>query len=709
MGQEKQVAQEAQQAPAKQHENGAQRADADLAQVQARMAKLRREVEYHSRKYYVEDAPEISDYDYDKLFYELKWLEEQYPQFDDPASPTRRVGGAALDQFEKVTHTVHMDSLQDVFSEAELRQAVAKIDEAIDNAGGEHVYSVEVKIDGLSVSLEYRDGVFVRGSTRGDGIVGEDVTENLKTIRSVPLTLHDAPPYLEVRGEVYMSHRSFEALNRRQEEAGKPLFANPRNAAAGSLRQLDSRVTAARGLDIFVFNVQAVQGLTFTSHIESLEALQRMGFVTLPHPVRCKTADEIMAQVLRIGQARDTLSFDIDGAVVKVDTLALRPLIGENAATPKWAFAYKFPPEVKETVLEDITVQIGRTGVLTPNAVLRPVRLAGTTVSRATLHNIDYIRRLDIRVGDTVRVQKAGDIIPEIVGVCKEKRAAGAVEYQMPTVCPCCGEPVQRDEEAAVRCTNGACPAQLLRSLEHFVSRDAMNIDGLGVSILQKLKDEGLVHDPADLYTLGKEQLQDLERMGEKSAQNLVSAIARSKTAGLDRVIFALGIRQVGQKMAKNLAQRFGTMEMLMAADEETLCTVQDVGEITARNICSYFSHPQSRALIRRLADTGVKMTMEIQQTGQALAGKRFVLTGTLPTLGRREATAMIEAQGGKVSSSVSKNTSYVVAGADAGSKLARAQELQVPILDEAMLLRMIGAADFEKHDTDTAEDESTK
>lgn len=662
-----------------------------LDEIRERIRALRNSLEYHSRKYYIEDDPQISDYAYDQMFYELKGLEQAYPQFDDPASPTRRVGGAALDKFEKVTHAVRMGSLQDVFSQEELLRFAEQIDRAVYDAGGTPAYSVEYKIDGLSVSLEYENGVFVRGSTRGDGLVGEDVTENLKTVRSVPLTLENAPPYLEVRGEVYMSHRSFEKLNERQTQMEKSTFANPRNAAAGSLRQLDSRITAQRELDIFVFNVQRVTGMTFSTHLESLSALEKMGFTVLPGAALCTTGEQILERIEQIGQARATLPFDIDGVVVKLNDLALREAVGENTATPKWAFAYKFPPEVKETVLEDITVQIGRTGVLTPNAVLRPVQLAGTTVSRATLHNIDFIHSRDIRIGDTVLVQKAGDIIPEVVRICPDKRPPDTHVYQMPATCPCCGEPVSRDEEAAVRCTNNACPAQLLRALEHFVSRDAMNIDGMGGAILKALKDRGLVQDPADLYALNRDEIAQIEGLGEKSADNLIAAAERSKQAGLDHLIFALGIRQVGQKMAKNLARRFGSMEALMAADRDTLCAVDDVGEITADNILTYFSHPQSRALIEKLRAAGVKMTYESEGTGQLLAGLTFVLTGTLPTLKRSEAAALIEAQGGKVSSSVSGKTSYVVAGEDAGSKLTRAQSLSVPIIDEETLLQMLG------------------
>lgn len=666
-------------------------------EVGERIAALRKQLDYYARKYYVDDDPQISDAEYDRMFYELKALEEEHPEFDDPASPTKRVGGAALEKFEKVTHDVQMGSLTDVFSFDELRAFLTRTEEALAAAGKRPAYSVECKIDGLSVSLEYRDGRLVRGSTRGDGFVGENVTENIRTIRSVPLfDGHPELPYLEVRGEVFLPRDSFEELNREREENEEPLFANPRNAAAGSLRQLDSKITAKRKLDIFIFNVQASEGIAFDTHMGSLDFLADAGFHVIPFRKRLTDAEDIIAQIEEIGRMRAELPFDIDGVVIKLDDLADRTLLGETASTPRWAVAYKFPPEIKETKLLDIVVQVGRTGVLTPNAVLSPVRLAGTSVSRATLHNIDFIRERDIRIGDAVLVQKAGDIIPEVLRVNPDKRTGGEVPYVMPAYCPSCGEPVIRDEEeAATRCTNALCPAQLLRSLAHFVSRDAMNIDGLGIQVLRQLRDAGLLHSAADLYDLRAEQLEPLDRMGKKSAENLINAVERSKTAGLDRVIYALGIRQVGQKAAQVLARRFGDMESLSHADEEALCAVDDIGGITAENIVNFFAHPQTETLIGRLRAAGVDMTYHTEEAaGTALAGKTFVLTGTLPTLSREQATALIEANGGEVKSSVSKKTSYVLAGADPGSKLTKAQALGVPVLSEEQLYEMIG------HDT---------
>ncbi len=656
-----------------------------MSEIQNEIAELRRKLAYHSRKYYVEDAPEISDAVYDQMFRRLLELEEQFPEYDDPNSPTKRVGGVALDKFEKVVHTVPMGSLQDVFSEEELRAFLNRTNEWFAGAGMSPMYSVECKIDGLSVSLEYRNGVFVRGSTRGDGIVGEDVTENLKTIHSLPLSLKTpAPPaFLEVRGEVYMGHDAFAALNRRREENEESLFANPRNAAAGSLRQLDSRIAAKRRLDLFVFNIQASEGLRFSSHSEGLDYLEAMGFPTVPFRKRLSGTDDILAHIQKIGDERITLPYDIDGAVIKVDSLSARSEIGETSSTPKWAAAYKYPPEIRETKLLDITVQVGRTGVLTPNAVLEPVKLAGSTVSRATLHNIDYIRERDIRLGDTVLVQKAGDIIPEVVSVKKERRDGSEKEYSLPALCPSCGEPVMRDEEAATRCTNGACPAQLLRHLAHFASRDAMNIDGLGISILRLLRENGLVQNPADLYRLRAEQLVPLERMGEKSAANLIRSIENSKNAGLDRLIYALGIRQVGQKAAATLAQEYGSMERLSEAKAEDLCRIFDIGEITASHIVQYFSHPQSIALIKDLRELGVSMTYQGKQTGNTLENLTFVLTGALSGITRDEMTALIIENGGKVSASVSKKTNYVIAGADAGSKLVKAQTLGIPVISQ--------------------------
>ena len=653
-----------------------------------RIDELRELLAHHSFLYYVEDAPQISDYEYDKLFYELVALEEKYPEFDSPTSPTKRVGGKALDKFEKVTHAVKMGSLADVFSYDEVRDFVAKTNEKLGKAT---VFSVEPKIDGLSVSLVYENGMFSLGSTRGDGTVGENVSENLKTVRTIPMKTKDALPHLEVRGEVYMPREAFAALNEKREAEGEQLFANPRNAAAGSLRQLDSKVTASRRLDIFVFNVQAAEGIEFSSHIESLEYLKSQGFHIIDGIRRASSAGEIISAIEEIGAARDNLPYDIDGVVIKADSLAERKLLGENISTPKWAIAYKFPPEQKQTKLTDIIIQVGRTGVLTPNARLEPVRLAGTVVSRATLHNIDFIRERDIRIGDTVTLQKAGDIIPEIICVDKSKRNGSEVPYEMPTLCPSCGEPVIRDDEAATRCTNASCPAQLERHITHFASRDAMNIDGMGPAVVRLLIASGLIHDVADIYSLSAGEIEGLDRMGKKSAENLIAAIERSKSAGLDKLIYALGIRQVGEKAAKSLAEAFPDIELLFSASEEQISAIYDFGDISAHYIVNFFAHPQTRTLVDELKSRGVKTTYEVQKRGNIFEGMTFVLTGTLPTMKRDEASRLIEENGGKVSSSVSAKTSMVLAGEDAGSKLTKAQSLGVRIISEEELLAMLG------------------
>ena len=660
----------------------------------ARMKHLAAEITKNSRLYYDLDAPVISDYDYDMMFKELKELEEKYPSLADPNSPTKRVGGEAATGFEPVTHTVPLGSLSDVFDFDEVRAFVERT-KAFDAECG---YSVECKIDGLSVALRDENGVLVRGATRGDGRVGENVTGNLRTVRSIPLTLNTEKlagmdtSVVEVRGEVYMPHSSFERLNAEREKRGEALFANPRNAAAGTLRQLDPKVCASRGLDIFVFNYQTGT-LDFKEHDESLLALEKLGFRIIPYLKVVKTADEVISQIEEIGKMRGTLPFDIDGVVIKVNDLALRRTIGENSATPKWAVAYKFPPEEKETKLTDIVIQVGRTGILTPNAVLEPVKLAGTTVSRATLHNLDFIRERDIMIGDTVVLRKAGDIIPEVVRAVPEKRDGTQAPFEMPERCPSCGEPVELDEESegsAYYCTNSDCPAQIMRNLIHFASKGAMDIDGLGPALLEKLHESGLVKSIADIYSLTAEQLAGLERMGEKSAAKLISSIEKSKSAGLARLLSALGIRQVGDKAAAVIAARFGDIEELFKATPETLCEIDDVGEITAENIVSFFSHPQTRRMIDRLKDAGVVMTAEKAAAGDdRFAGMTFVLTGTLPDMTRAEASALITSQGGKVSGSVSKKTSHVVAGAEAGSKLAKAESLGVPVIDEAELLRM--------------------
>jgi len=662
----------------------------DMNALRARAEQLRKELEYHSKQYYVYDTPVISDYEYDKLYYELVHLEEDYPELDDPASPTHRVGGKALDKFEKVTHTARMDSLSDVFSYDELGDFIHRVHEVLPDAP----FSVEPKIDGLSVSLRYVGGVLTQGATRGDGITGEDVTSNIKTIFDIPLTLPE-PLDLVVRGEVYMPRAVFERLNAKREAEGTALLANPRNAAAGSLRQLDPNITAQRALSIFVFNFQEgslyLDGHAPETHTETLNRLAELGFTTLQETTVCTTHSDIVAHIESLGAKRDDLAYDIDGVVIKLDRLADRVRMGEGTNTPKWAVAYKFPPEQKITKLESVTVAVGRTGVLTPTANLAPVRLAGTTVSRATLHNLDFIRERDIHLGDYVTVQKAGDIIPEVVCAHPEKRDGTEIPFEMPTVCPSCGEPVFREEgEAAVRCTNAACPAQLSRGIEHFASKDAMDIDGLGPQIVEALIRADLIRDPADLYTLKAEQVANLERMGEKSAQNLIAAIEKSKGAGLERLLFALGIRNIGAVAAAALAARFGTLEATMEATVEDLCAIPDFGEITALCVVNFFSHEQNRALCRRLTEAGLVTKSTAAPTSDRYAGKTFVLTGTLPTMSRDEASALIKAQGGKVSGSVSKKTDYVVAGEAAGSKLTKANELGVTVIDEATLLEML-------------------
>ena len=658
--------------------------------IKNRIKKLRAELAYHSERYYVYDAPEISDYEYDMMFAELKALEEEHPELYDPASPTQRVGGKALDKFEKVTHTSRMDSLADVFSFEETEDFCRRMEQEISSPS----YSVEPKIDGLSVSLAYENGVFVRGATRGDGVVGEDVTQNLRTVFSIPLTLPE-PLTLTVRGEVYMPRATFEKINAKREAEGMALMANPRNAAAGSLRQLDPNITAERRLDIFVFNFQGgslyADGHAPSSHTETLDRLSKLGFKVLELRTVAKEPQEVLAHIEKIGRARDTLAYDIDGVVIKIDSLEQRRRIGEGTSTPRWAVAYKFPPEEKETVLQDITVAVGRTGVLTPTALLSPVRLAGTTVSRATLHNLDFIRQRDIMLGDTVIVRKAGDIIPEVVSAVVGKRSGEERAFMMPTHCPSCGEPVFRDEdEAALRCTNTACPAQLSRGIEHFASKNAMNIDGMGPQIVELLLKNGLISDAADLYSLRAEQLEGLERMGKKSAENIVSAIEASKSAGLERLVYALGIRNVGEVAASALAARYGTLDALMQASAEELCEIPDFGAITAQCVVNFFSHPQNRELCRRLSEAGVLTKATAAPAETLLEGLTFVLTGTLPTMSRDEASALIKAKGGKVSSSVSKKTSYVVAGDAAGGKLTKARELGVTVIDEKELMEML-------------------
>ena len=649
---------------------------------------LRQELEQANYEYYVLDNPTMSDYDFDHKLRRLEELEAAHPELVSPDSPTQRVGGKVADGFAEVTHRVPLESLQDVFSLEELGEFDQRVRETLSD-GVE--YDVEPKVDGLSVALEYENGVFVRGATRGDGLVGEDVTENLKTIRSIPLRLPESLPALIVRGEVFMPRQVFEELNAEAELQGKPLFANPRNAAAGSLRQHDPRIAARRKLDILVFNVQWADGRTFTTHSESLDYLEHQHFKVIPHE-SCSDLAGVGAVIRRMGDEREKFSFDIDGAVVKVNNLSDRNRLGSTAKFPRWAAAFKYPPEQKESVVEDIVVQVGRTGVLTPKAVVKPVRLAGTTVTNATLHNQDFITEKDIRIGDTVLVQKAGEIIPEIVSVILDKRPEGTQPYFLPKSCPVCGAPVKRDEDGAhIRCTGAECPAQRLRHLVHFASRDAMDIEHLGPAVVEALVGAGLVNGPGDLYHLKKENVEQLDRMGKKSAENLMAAIEKSKSAGLGRLLFAFGIRQVGQKAGKVLAARFGDLDALMAADAETLTAVPDIGAITAQSLLEWFESPQSRHLIETLREAGVSFQSTETQAGEKLAGKIFVLTGTLEHLGRKEATELIEAQGGKVSGSVSKKTSYVVAGEAAGSKLQKAMELGIAVLTEQELLSMLG------------------
>lgn len=651
----------------------------DEQTAKARIAALTAQIRYHNRKYYVEDAPEIDDYAYDQLYRELERLEAQYPALRAPDSPTAQVGGPALEKFAKVRHEVPMESLHDSFSEEEMRAFDHRVRELYPDAA----YVVEPKFDGLSVSLEYRDGVFTRGSTRGDGAVGEDVTENLATIRTVPKRLQGAPPYLEVRGEVYMSHDSFFQLCARQELAGEKPFKNPRNAAAGSLRQKDSGVTKSRNLDIFVFNVQQATGVDLERHDQSLAYLTSLGFTVTPFYKLCHSMDQALEEIRRIGDLRGSLDYSIDGAVVKVNDFAQRRALGSTAKFPKWAEAYKYPPEEKRSTLLRVEVQVGRTGVLTPTGVFEPVQLAGTTVSRATLHNQDFIDEKGIRVGDIVTLRKAGEIIPEVVSVVKH--APGAVPYRLPDSCPSCGSPVVREEgEAALRCTNADCPAQLLRHLIHFTSRDAMDIDGCGPAVLEQLVKEGFVHSPADLYGLTLAQVSGLERMAEKSGQNLLDAIARSKHNDLARLLFALGIPHIGQKAGKLLAARFGTMAAIFDAEEEQIAAIDGFGGVMAQAVREFFDLPATARLIGRLRDAGVNLQSTVQVQDTRFAGKSFVLTGTLPSLSRAEAGALIEKYGGRVSASVSKKTSYVLAGEQAGSKLDKARKLGVPVLSQA-------------------------
>ncbi len=650
------------------------------------MKQLRETLNAHGYRYYVLDDPQISDYEYDHMLRRLEDLEREHPEEITPDSPTQRVGGPTLSEFAPVEHPVPLESLQDVFNGGEVEEFLERVAGTFPDAE----YSVEPKVDGLSVALEYRDGVFVRGATRGDGRVGEDVTENLRTIRSIPMTLPEKLPRLIVRGEVYMARSVFEEINARRELEGKPLMANPRNAAAGSLRQLDPKVAAQRRLDIAVFNLQLAEGRTFASHTETLDYLKDQHFKVISGR-RLRRLPEILEEIERLNDTRMERPFDMDGAVIKLNSLADREVLGSTAKCPKWAIAYKYPPEKKPAKVLDIVVQVGRTGVLTPKAVLSPVRLAGTTVTNATLHNQDYITQKDIRIGDTVIVQKAGEIIPEVVEVVPGERPDTAQPYFLPDTCPVCGAPVTRDPDgAAVRCTGAECPAQLLRNLTHFASRNAMDIDGLGPAVMNQLIESGLVKTAADLYGLRAEEIAQLDRMGAKSAQNAVEAIAKSRENDLWRLLFALGIRQVGEKAAKVLAARFGSFDALANASEEELTAIDDVGPITARYLREWLESPQSKDLIARLKVAGVNMESRTKPVDSRFAGQTFVLTGALTHFTRDEAAEMIEQRGGKAAGSVSKKTTCVVAGENAGSKLKKAQELQIPVLTEEEFLALL-------------------
>ena len=657
----------------------------DLETATRRVAELRQQIDYHSRRYYDEDAPEIEDDAFDALTQELRRLEEAYPQLITPDSYTQRVHGEISSLFTPVTHEVPLGSLQDVFSEEEVRAFAARVGESVEAPE----YVIEPKIDGLSIAIEYRDGRFYRGATRGDGLVGEDVSENLRRIAAIPAVLTRPIPRLVVRGEVYMPRDSFAALVREQEENGEKPFKNPRNSAAGTLRQKDPRVVAKRNLSLFVFNMQLIEGETVTSHAQSLELMRSLGFPVIPFYTVTKDADEMIAQIRKIGEQRGGLAFDIDGAVVKVNNFAQREALGTTSKFPKWAVAYKYPPEEKETVLRDVEVNVGRTGVLTPTGVFDPVLLAGTTVSRATLHNQNFIDEKGLCIGDTVAMRKAGDIIPEVVRVVVH--APNAVPFRLPTVCPSCGAPVIREEdEADLRCVNPVCPAQRLRNLIHFTSKDAMDIDGLGPAVLETLVQEEIICEADDLYKMTREQIAAIEGLGEKSADNLLAAIEASKENDLYRVICALGIRHIGEKAAKLLAVQFGSMDAVMAADVEQIAAIDGFGEIMAESVAAFFALEQSRRLIEELRRCGVNMNAKTESADARFAGMTFVLTGTLPVFTRAEASAIIEKFGGKTAGSVSKKTTYVLAGEEAGSKLTKAQQLGIRIIDEEEFREMI-------------------
>ena len=661
-------------------------------QAKERIEELRKKTEYYANKYYDEDKPEISDFEYDMLMVELRNLEKEFPEFKSKESLTQKVGGHVKEGFQKVTHEVPLQSLQDVFSIEEVEEFDTRMKQkAKENKIEKVTYVVETKIDGLSAALEYKNGKFVRGATRGNGLVGEDITENLKTIKTIPMELKDKIN-LTVRGEVFIGKKDFEKMNQEREENEEELFANARNAAAGSLRQLDSSITASRPLDIYIFNVQKIEGKEFNSHFEELEYLDKLGFNVNPVRIPCHNMQEVKKAIEKIGEDRENLSFGIDGAVVKIDNLKFREILGTTAKTPRWAIAYKYPPEKKETILKDIICQVGRTGVITPMAVLEPVKVAGSTISKTTLHNEDFIKEKDLKIGDTVVIQKAGDVIPEIVEVKKEKRTGNEKEFEMPKQCPVCGAKTVREEgEAAIRCTGIECPAKLFRNLVHFVSREAMNIDGLGENIIQQLLDKKLIENIADIYTLTFEEIASLKKNGKKFAQNLIDSINKSKENDLYHLLTALGIRHVGVKASKLLARKYKTMDNLMQASLEELSEIKDIGEIMATSIQEFFRQEQTQDLIQKLKDAGVNMNY-LEEAGEdnRFEGKTFVLTGSLEKYTRGEASNIIEKLGGKTSGTVSKKTDYVLAGEDAGSKLTKAQNLGVTIISETEFEEMI-------------------
>lgn len=657
----------------------------NLEEAKIQVKKLREKLEYYAKKYYDEDKPEITDYEYDMMMNRLKALEKEFPELITEDSLTQKVGGHVKEGFKEVVHEVPLQSLQDVFSFEELQEFDNRITNKAKEENEEVRYVVETKIDGLSMALEYVDGIFVRGATRGNGLIGEDVTDNLRTIKSIPKVLKK-PETITVRGEVFIGTQEFEKLNEEQEILGKSLFANARNAAAGSVRQLNSKITAERPLDIYIFNVQKWDKNPYNSHYDQLNYLEELGFNVNPVRILCKNQKEVEEAIKKIGEDREKLSFGIDGAVVKVDSLTFREKLGTTAKTPRWAIAYKYPPEAKETILKDIVCQVGRTGVITPMAILEPVKVAGSTISKTTLHNEDFIKEKGLKIGDTVVIQKQGDVIPEVIKVVKEKRTGKEIDFSMPTICPVCGAPaIRQDGEAATRCIGIECPAQLLRSIVHFVSKEGMDIDGLGYKIVEQLIEKGLIKNIADIYSLTLEEIASLKKNGKKFAGNLIDSIEKSKEQNLFHLITALGIRQVGTKAAKVLAKKYKTMENLQNATFESLAKTDDVGEITANNIIEFFSQEQTKDTLQKLSEAGVNMeVLEEESLDNRFEGKTFVLTGTLEKYTRQEASDLIEKYGGKVSSSVSKKTSYVLAGEEAGSKLTKAQELGIVILTEA-------------------------